>query len=328
MATGIDPKVDYVFKRLSGDEDNALLLVDQLNTVIGFPAGRLVRGVTLLNPFVAKDYAEGKVSVLDVRARNDPGRQFLVEMQLFLHPAFAKRLLYYWASSHGGQLLRGERHELLQPTYTICWLNETLLPDDAYHHCFRVYDQQHGVSLTGDLEIHLLELSKFNVPVHEVKTPLERWCYFYKHGASLDPGSLPATLDVPVIRQAVEVLMKISQDELEQHRAAERWRAERDAASLAAEAKLGREALENLRLAQENLRLAQEVRQKAFDEGIEKGQLLGRIRLLQQLLQLPETSREELNRLPEQDLVQLEESLKQQLAARRPGNGTPPTATT
>ena len=26
MGTGIDPRVDYVFKRLFGDEDNALLL--------------------------------------------------------------------------------------------------------------------------------------------------------------------------------------------------------------------------------------------------------------------------------------------------------------
>src|SRR5271165_3883511 len=81
MAVDIDPKVDYVFKRLCGDEDNALLLVDLLNAVLRFPPGRIVRGVTLLNPFVAKDYAEGKVSILDVRARDDPGRQFLLEMQ-------------------------------------------------------------------------------------------------------------------------------------------------------------------------------------------------------------------------------------------------------
>jgi len=30
---------------------------------------------------------------------------------------------------------------------------------------------------------------------------------------------LPATLDVPVIRKAVEVLMKVSQEEMERHRA-------------------------------------------------------------------------------------------------------------
>ena len=77
MATGIDPKVDYVVKRLFGDEDNALLLVDLLNAVLSFVAGRVVSGVTLLNPFVAKDFEQGKVPILDIRARDDPGRRKL-----------------------------------------------------------------------------------------------------------------------------------------------------------------------------------------------------------------------------------------------------------
>ena len=91
--------------------------------------------------------------------------------------------------------------------------------------------------------MHLLELPKFAVPVEQVQTPLERWCYFFKH-ASLELDNLPATLDVPVIRKAVEVLMKISQNELERQRYLERKRAEQDAASLAADV---RDAHEELR---------------------------------------------------------------------------------
>ncbi len=99
MGTDIDPKVDYIFKLLCGEEDNALLLVDQLNAVLDFPATRAVRGVNLLNPFVAKEYAQGKGSVLDVKARDDLGRLFLMEMQRYPLPGLAKRLLYYWASA-------------------------------------------------------------------------------------------------------------------------------------------------------------------------------------------------------------------------------------
>jgi len=151
--------------------------------------------------------------------------------------------------------------------------------------------------LSKDLEIHVVELSKFDVPVEAIKTPLERWCYFLKHGASLDLANLPATLDVPVIRKAVEVLMKVSQEEMERHRAAERLKGERDAADRLATA----------------IFLAEQ-----------KGELIGRIRLLQELLQQPETSREELSRRPESDLVQLEASLQAQLRARKAANGTPP----
>jgi predicted transposase/invertase (TIGR01784 family) len=317
MGTGIDPKEDYVFKRLCGDEDNALVLVDLLNAVLDFPPGRVVRGVLLLNPFVDKDYAEGKVPVLDVRARDDPGRQFLLEMQRVVPSSFTKRLLYYWAGAHAEQLLRGERYETLQPTYVICFLAETLFDDGAYHHTFRVGDAAHGTLLSQDLEMHLLELSKFAMPVEAVQTALERWCYFFKHGASLDLATLPATLDVPAIRKAVEVLMKISQDEIERHRAAERLKGERDAADRLATAKL----VSRQEGIGEGIQIG---REQGVAQGIEKGTWIGRIQLLQELLRQAVMSNEELTLLTDEALLLLEESLQRQLGGKQNGNGASP----
>jgi predicted transposase/invertase (TIGR01784 family) len=317
MATGIDPTVDYVFKRLCGDEENAPLLVDLLNGVLDFPPGRTVSGVRIRNPFVAKDYAKGKVSLLDVRARDDPGREFLLEMQRIVRAGFAKRVLYYWAGSHAEQLLQGERYEMLLPTYSICFINERLFRDSVYHHTFRVCDEAHGVVFCKDLEIHVLELSKFAVPVEEVKTSEERWCYFFKHGASLDPDAFPVTLDVPVIRRAVEVLVRISQDDIEHQRFLERERVRQDAESLAADARVAQEELraaqEELRAAQESLRAAQEKARRA--EGV------GRIHVLQQMLEHPETPSDELHRLPEENLLQIEDALRRELNATKATNG-------
>jgi predicted transposase/invertase (TIGR01784 family) len=140
MANNLDPREDYVFKRLFGDEDQALVLVALLNAVLDFPAGRVVRGVELLNPFVPRDYVPGKVPILDVRARDDPGRLFLVEMQRLVRAGFAKGTLYYWSGGYAEQLLKGEHYEMLQPTYLICFLNEELIPDEVYHHVFQVRD--------------------------------------------------------------------------------------------------------------------------------------------------------------------------------------------
>jgi predicted transposase/invertase (TIGR01784 family) len=313
MASGIDPKVDYVVKRLFGEEENALLLVDLLNAVIRFPAGKRVRGVMLLNPFMAKDYAESKIPIFDVWARDDPGRQFLVELQQFVRPGFPKRLLYYWAVSHADQLLKGEGYELLLPTYAICFVNETLFPDAVYHHTFQGYDLANGASLCKDQEIHVIELNKFDVPVELVLTQLERWCYYLKHGAELDPETLPATLDEPVIRKAMEVLMEISQNELDRHRFLDRQKAERDAADQAAWVRNARKLGYD------------EGEEKGIEKGIEKGKLIGRIQLLQQLLKQPETSNEDLGRLSQEALLQMEDSLKQKLTSQKEVNGTRPT---
>jgi len=86
------------------------------------------------------------------------------------------------------------------------------------------------------------------------------------------------------------------ESELERQRYLERQRVERDAASLAADARVARQ----------------------------EGQRIGRIQLLQQLLAQPETSSEELGRLPEPDLLQLEESLKRQLSSPKQANGLTP----
>jgi predicted transposase/invertase (TIGR01784 family) len=350
MANNFDPREDYIFKRLFGNEDQALVLVALLNAVLDFPPGRVVRGVTLLNPFVARDSAESKVPILDVRARDDPGRLFLVEMQRLVRESFAKRALYYWSMGHAAQLFKGDSYEMLHPTYFISFLDETLFEDEpSYHHCFHIRDAKQGRLLCKDLEIHLLELTKFNVLVEEVKTPLERWCYFLKHGASLDQATLPATLDDPQIRQALEVLMRVSRDEMERQRAMERQKMENDAAALVADARRAHERLlaaeeklrvkeeqariaeeqartaqEQARTAQEQARTAQEQARAAEQAAFEKGERIGRIQLLRQLLRLPEMSREELNRVPEPELVQMEELMKRQLSGPKPPNGTPP----
>jgi hypothetical protein len=201
------------------------------------------------------------------------------------------------------------------------------------------------VLLCKDLEIHLLELSKFDLPVEQVQTPLERWCYFFRHGAALELENLPATLDVPVIRKAVEVLMKVSQSELERQRYLEWQRIEQDAASLAEDVRVAKEeaqaAKEEARAAQENLRAAQEKARGAEEKAreaeanaqvtrrtrLEKGKVIGRIQLLQQLLDQPETSGEELDQLLEADLLQREDALKRQLSSKKKANGTPPDRT-
>lgn len=75
-------------------------------------------------------------------------------------------------------MLEGENYATLCPTYSACFLTRALFPGKEYHHVFRVYDPDREVYLCKDLEIHTIELSKFTLSADQVKTPLERWCYF------------------------------------------------------------------------------------------------------------------------------------------------------
>jgi predicted transposase/invertase (TIGR01784 family) len=329
MRPGIDPKVDYAFKKLFGSEANQALLVHLLNAVLQLPPGRQVVGLQLLNPFNEKERADDKLSVVDVKARDQGGRQFHVEMQTSAQWFFPSRTLYYWSRLHAQQLLAGDYFQTLRPTISICFLNGVLfeqVPD--YHTVFRLREERHQVTLTDDLAIHMLELPK--LPAAEGLTgPCDAWCYFLRHAEELDADALPEALGLPPIRQAMEVLRVLSQSEIERERYESALRAGWEQAT---RAEAFRRATEDLRQACEEASQAREEASQAREEASqareeasqareeasqarERGELIGRIHLCQRVLKQALTSREELLALALPDLARLADGLEQQLPA-------------
>ena len=94
MITGIDATVDYGFKHTFGREKTRPLLLDLTNSVLAAGARRATQ-IELMNPFNPKEALDDKLSILDIKARDESGRQFNVEMQMLAFKYFEKRILYY-----------------------------------------------------------------------------------------------------------------------------------------------------------------------------------------------------------------------------------------
>jgi predicted transposase/invertase (TIGR01784 family) len=158
---GIDPTVDYAFKRLFGDPANSDLLIHLLNAVLT-PASPIVE-VQILNPFNEKEFAADKLSVLDIKARDDRRAWFNVEMQSKALGWLPQRIAYYNASLFVDQLGEGEHYQSLLPAISICFLKEPLFPEVVEPHLrFLLSDCEHRVRLSDSLEIHTIELPKYN----------------------------------------------------------------------------------------------------------------------------------------------------------------------
>ncbi|HEV3384059.1 MAG TPA: Rpn family recombination-promoting nuclease/putative transposase, partial [Gemmata sp.] len=82
MILNIDPKVDYAFKHLFGRDTTRPILLDLLNQVLAPVSGHLLQDVELLNPFNPKESLDDKTSILDIKARDQSGRQINIEMQM------------------------------------------------------------------------------------------------------------------------------------------------------------------------------------------------------------------------------------------------------
>ncbi len=262
MPLGIDPKVDYAFKRVFGDQRNADLLIHLVNSVLRLPDPIVT--IEILNPFNEKDLAEDKLAVLDIKARDQTGRLLNVEMQLALPRHFRGRILYYWAGLYRQQIAEGERYDQLRPAVTICLLNQRLFSEvEDYHMAFDLYNMANGLRFTDLIQIHLLELPKFRRTREELRNALDKWLYFFRYAETMDPRALPAALEESVYQRAVRELEMLTKDDLERERYEARVKGIRDHLSFVEDA---RQAQEDARQAQEDARQAQEDSRRAQEE--------------------------------------------------------------
>jgi predicted transposase/invertase (TIGR01784 family) len=232
MKTQTDPKVDYAFKHVFGREASKPALTSLLDAVLQPPQGHGIASLELLSPFNEKDSEQAKLSVVDLKARDESGRQFYVEMQMLATSVFRQRALYYWACLHQGQLLTSDDYPALRPTIGVCFVDTPLfrdLPD--YHLTFELRERRHQTLFTDQIALHILELPKFNKGLDELTTPLDRWLYFLRHGEQLDAQAVPKPLDVPEVRWAIGDLFMISRTDPERELYEARLRERRDRAA-------------------------------------------------------------------------------------------------
>src|SRR5579884_2679651 len=97
MKPQCDPRVDYALKHVFGQEQSKPVLLSLVDAVLQPAPAQRLAGLELLNPFNDKEALDDKLSVLDIKARDQSGWHFNIEMQMLAYGAFRQRALYYWA---------------------------------------------------------------------------------------------------------------------------------------------------------------------------------------------------------------------------------------
>ena len=271
MPIGIEPTVDYAFKRVFGRQENGESLCSLLNAVLNRPPGQRVESVVILNPFLPLETVDDKLSVLDIKARDESGRNFNVEMQIRRHHALRERVLYYWAKLHTEQLTAGEDYTQLRPTISVLVLDDVLFPElTGSHHRFRLCEDSRGVPFTDHIEMHVLELPKFDKRLPDLGDDLDKWLYFLRHAATLDVNHWPPELAAPPWQRAGKELNMLAQTDIQREIYEARHKGQLDyLTDLRVERRLG----------QDEGRL----------EGLAQGMVFAEVQMLQRFLRLPVT---------------------------------------
>jgi predicted transposase/invertase (TIGR01784 family) len=179
MAHYLDPKNDFIFKRIFGEHPD--LLISFLNALMPLDPGKVIESVEYLPGELVPDNPVKKFSIVDVRCRDNFGRQFIVEMQMEWSGFFCSRLLFNTSKAFVRQLRRGESYGILQPVYGLGIINEDFDSETAefYHH-YRLMNAQNTKDVITGMELVLVELPKFGPGTWTDRRMAVLWLRFLK----------------------------------------------------------------------------------------------------------------------------------------------------
>ena len=171
---------DYFVRYFFTDKGGEKVLLDFINAVMISANMKTFKAVEILNPFNLKKNYSDKETIVDVKCITKNGTIVIIEVQLSGNSRFPERILYYWASNYSKLLRKGEGYEDLTPVISINLLNFNLNKKDSnVHSCYMIYDTKNKRLLTDHLQIHIIELKKFNFKNNSLSKDLNYWLGFF-----------------------------------------------------------------------------------------------------------------------------------------------------
>ena len=82
------------------------------------------------NPFQLQEMVAQKESILDIKALDNSGCWYDLEVQIVNHPNFRERLLYYWSRIYGRELVKGENYEQLRRATVVVFTKFPIWPEE------------------------------------------------------------------------------------------------------------------------------------------------------------------------------------------------------
>jgi PD-(D/E)XK nuclease family transposase len=210
----LDPTNDVVFHAIFGQKERTSSLISLINAVLELEGEARVVNVSLSSGQIPPKLVDLKDTIVDVRATDGRGHEFIVEMQCKGGPTWMKRALFTTCKTYVNQLKRGKLHEALRPVYFIGILefempwSDVLEPevqpgrsgprpqherggrDWLTHHVIK--DAKTNLQSTNDFSMHFMELSVFDKDLSECVNVVEQWAWFFKHAREVSaiPNSI------------------------------------------------------------------------------------------------------------------------------------------
>lgn len=210
----LNPKTDLAFKKIFGSEKSKDILLSFLNTILELESPYCIADLDILDPYLAPKIVGMKDTYVDVRAVDETGRHYIIEMQVLNLQGFEQRVLYNACKTYASQIHKGEDYRMLTDVIALTITDFTLFPErDGVIHKFKLRAED-GDIYSDDLELVFAELPKFTKSEPELVSIQDKWFYFLQHAEDLT--MVPAVMenDAPLL-QAFDIANRAGMTEEE-----------------------------------------------------------------------------------------------------------------
>ena len=183
----LDPKMDYIFKQIFGNEDYVDILISFLNAL--FHGKPHIKSLTLKNTEITKILKENMTSRLDIRARTDNDVELDIEIQIKNTGEIRGRSLHYTANIFPQILNKNDSYEKAR-VIGIWILGESVTDrKDAISEAYMTFQPSQNDDyeiLSENERIIYIELPKFNPKDSDKRDLLNGWLEFIKEPSLMD----------------------------------------------------------------------------------------------------------------------------------------------
>ena len=174
----LNPKADLTFKLVFGEHPD--LVMSLLNALLPLPEDGQITYVEYLPSEMVPETPLKKDSIVDVRCKDQQGRQFIVEMQLYWNNEYRQRVLLNASKAVVRQLGKGEDYTLIQPVYSLNLINEAKFEPESeeFYHDYAIVDVEHSDHRIEGLRFIFIELPKFKPQTIAEKKMAVLWLRF------------------------------------------------------------------------------------------------------------------------------------------------------
>ncbi len=176
-----NPMNDILFKFIFASEERKQVTIDFLNAVLNRHGNMAIKDIQFKNSEIVPLFEDDKLTRFDIFCITENETQIDVEVQVVNKKNMERRTLFYWSQMYLMNLNKGEKYQDLKPAITINILRYNIFPDEPFHSMYSIYNLETGRRLNEDMELHFLEVPKFQKkPISEM-TRMERWLAYFSN---------------------------------------------------------------------------------------------------------------------------------------------------